>query len=580
MPIFDYRGADGRALLSDAYELGLWYTGNFANAGWRALTAEELGVASSHVDSGGFFTGEGLLDAQANILAKVEDGRIVKLAVAYTATNNGTDVADYSAMADDSYCHAFDYLLEAVRTFAIAHGISGREVLVTGYSLGAGAANTMAAERDDSWGGFYRDSDYLPAAVPKLTEVANVFNFGFENDVVHRVTGEGDKDANADSPTQGIVHNDVPYATTTDNIVLFNDTYANPLFPVAPFTLANVPEGWSAHLDGTEFNPVRLISGSHFYDYMEMDSTIVIAYLTEQLRGSVWVEDKQTSTSSHFGSLAFILGGDSADRLGDGRADDFLDGFGGDDLIRISRGNDAVHGGSGTDTVIVAGSVADYDVVRLADGTVYLHDRAGIYGLDELVSVERLKGDALLSPTYAVTRGGLDTSDLLGVDIGYVAHREGGAVADTLRASAAGERLFGLGGDDRLVGGAGDDLLVGGTGRDLISGGLGRNAMFGGAGNDHLLAGAGDDALSGGVGGDLFDFAGGLVGEDRITDFDMGEQGDDRMRFSRTDFADFQALVDHSRQVGEDLVIDGPHGAVTLVGYSFGQLTAGDVLFG
>jgi hypothetical protein len=575
VPIFDYKGQDARALIAEAQDLAT-HANNGIPAGWRVLTAQDLGVSADHVDSKGFFRGEGLLEAQATIMAKVDSSGVVRLCVCFEPTN-GADAPDYEAMADDSYALAFDYLLEAVKAYGQARGLGGEDVIVTGYSLGAGAANTMAAHKDDSWGGYYSQSDYLAFAVPKLTEIASVFNFGFENDVVHRITGEGDADANAASPLHGVQGNDRAYATSTDNIVLFNATYANPLFPAAGWTLGNLPEGWSAHLDGARFNPIRLIGGSHFYDFMERDSAIVIAHLPPELRQTVWVSDAQRSTSSHFGELAFILGSETGDLLGDGRSDDFLDGFGGDDRFRLSGGNDSVHGGAGTDTVVIGGKLADYTAIRLADGTVYLHDRTGANGLESLASVEQLATDGLLPTTYRISASGIDADGLGTVDLAWSAHREGGAGNDIL--SAAG-RLFGLDGDDRLNGRAGDDLLNGGAGRDILDGAGGVNWMFGEAGDDMLKAGVGDDHLSGGVGSDQFEFRRGLVGDDVITDFNAGEQGHDRILFNKAEFSSFQYVLDHSRQVGDDLVIDGANGSLTLLGTTAADLTASDFFFG
>lgn len=583
MPIFDYKGQDARAWIAEVYDLATASNlSSAAPAGWRNVTAEELGLGAERVDADGYFIGEGLAEAQALIQVKIVDGQIAKLAVNYRGTNSGGDVTDYGAMSDDTYALAFTYLLDAVRVWAPTQGLSGEDVVVTGYSLGAGAANTHAAHREDMWGGWYADSDYIAGAVPKVTELSNVFNLGFENDVVHRIVGEGDKDANAASPTHGLVGNDGPYRSTTDNIVLFNTTYANPLYPAATFTLANLAEGWSAHIDGLSTNPARIIGDSHFYDFMEMDSAIVIAALPEALRETIWVEDKYSSTSSHFGDMAFILGTETRDLLRDGRSDDFLDGFGGDDLISVSTGSDAVHGGAGTDTVIVQGDLDGFEAIRLSDGAVYLRELSGT-GFKELVSVERIQ-EGLLGQTFEVTRTGLQTSGaldgLLGLgDKGYVALREGGERGDTLMAAPRGERLFGQGGDDRLVGGLGDDLLHGGLGNDRLEAGAGRNFLLGAGGNDTLAGGRGEDTLSGGVGSDVFDFRAGLSGDDVITDFDLGEQGDDVIRFSRQDFASLGQMVDHSRQIGHDLVIDGPNGSVTLVGVTAADLSAADVQF-
>jgi triacylglycerol lipase len=164
--------------------------------------------------------------------------------------------------------------------------------------------------------------------------------------------------------------------------------------------------------------------------------------------------------------------------------------------------------------------------------------------------------------------------------VAYAAHREGGAGADALTGGGRADALFGLAGNDRLSGGNGDDLLVGGAGRDRLTGGNGADRLFGGAGDDLFVGGAGDDTMSGGFGSDLFDFRAGLAGDDVVTDFDMGEEGDDRLRFSRVDFASFAEVVAHAREDGDALVIEGENGSVRLMGLQLVDLTAADVIFG
>lgn len=71
----------------------------------------------------------------------------------------------------------------------------------------------------------------------------------------------------------------------------------------------------------------------------------------------------------------------------------------------------------------------------------------------------------------------------------------GGARADVLRGTPAGDDLRGLGGNDRLFGGDGADCLRGDAGRDRLSGGPGDDLLVGGTGIDVLLGEAGNDRL-------------------------------------------------------------------------------------
>ncbi len=108
----------------------------------------------------------------------------------------------------------------------------------------------------------------------------------------------------------------------------------------------------------------------------------------------------------------------------------------------------------------------------------------------------------------------------------------GGSGADQLRMGAGNDFVLGESGDDILEGGAGNDWLEGGTHQDLIYGGTGEDTINGGAGFDLIFGGAGHDRIDGGEQADnLFGDAGndtilGGGGLDRL----FGCSGDDLMR--------------------------------------------------
>ena len=605
MAIFDYKGRDARELINEAYGLTAYTSGQAFTVGlfdelgalvpsvittstppegWRELTPEELGLDDSRLDISGSFVGEGptfdgLLSSQAKVLGKFdENGNLTKVSFNIAATSFPfiTDIIDYIPMFDNSYIHSFDYLLEALRDHSINNGLTGEDVIVTGYSLGAGVANGMFQLKDEDWDGFYANSDYITAASPKISDSEGIYNIGFENDVVFRTGGKADNWI--DGAISALDGNDTPYGSTTDNIVLFDDTYSTPLWPYVQFSILN-PAGWVAHVEGALFNPVQRIMDSTFYDYIERDSTIVLSHLSDLTRPFVWVEDKNTATSDHFGTPAFLLGGSKSDKLSDGRSDDFLDGFAGDDEFRLSTGTDVVAGGEGRDKAAVLGNAGDYEAMRTSDGTLYLYDTTGKYGLKELSSVEQVvfagSVHGILDSTYTVTPTKLD--GFLWNDLSYSSVRQGGGGDDALTGTGARDRLFGLDGNDQLRAGAGNDLVAGGDGNDVLLGEAGNDALYGGVGNDLLNGGAGYDVLTGGVGSDQFVFTGSLFGQDRITDFDIHENGQDTIGFSADLFSSVEAILNAATQVGSDTVIAAGSSRVTLVGLDRTQLTADDL---
>ncbi len=343
MGFFDYRGQDNAELIGEAYALAAYTSvtiGTDVPEGWEVLSASDLGISSLRVDAYGYFTDDGgSVGGQAKVLVKRDaNGNIEKMSISYAATNELSDIYAYTDVYTGAYDNSFDYLIEAVADYAQDNGVSGSDVIITGYSLGGGATNAMADGRFRNADGFFADSDYIGFASPMITTGENVFNFGFENDAVYRLENGNE--------------------TSTDNLVLFNDDYSSPWFGAFGFSLANA-SAWSAHIDGfnNEEEIYNSIADSVFYDEMNPDSLVIVANLSNSER-STWVEPVNRVTGYHDGDDAFVLGNSGDDRLrGDG-GDDHIDGHAGDDVLDGRGGNDALHGGAGDDT-LTGGSGAD-----------------------------------------------------------------------------------------------------------------------------------------------------------------------------------------------------------------------------
>ena len=597
MGLFDYKGADARAAAIDAFAFAGYAQPKAVNgladvaaaaipgfkqyetlkAGWRDLTPDELGLSASTQDGYGNYTGETSRDPQARVLGHVgADGKVDAITLAFAGTSGPGDVADYFNLVRNQYMEEFRYLLDAVAAFGRGQGLTGEDVTVTGYSLGGGATNVLAQYSSLYAGGFFDEAHYFGFSSPNIYDNADrILNFGAENDVVYRSIGTSN-DSVPDGLIEALLNEDKPFESAADNVVLFNDLYANPLSPFGPFSIANLPGGWNAHLTGL-FSPViETITGSHFYDQTARDSVIVVSQLSDALRPVTWVGDVPRITSGHYGDPAFILGTAKDDLLMDGARDDFLEGFGGNDRFRLSGGNDAVHGGAGWDTAELSGAPGNYEAMRLSDGTVFLRDRTERNGVDELISVEQVRIGGL---GYDVGARGLESHSPFAADLRYASVREGGAGADRLVGTWRDDRLFGLGGDDRIEGGDGRDLLHGGAGNDMLLGGAGNDTLLGGAGDDHLVGGLGDDLLSGGTGNDLFDFTAARIGADRVTDFNAGAEGHDRLLFAAGSFASADAVIRAFHQDGEDAVLEWSAGSVRLLQTDVASLGSADILF-
>jgi Ca2+-binding RTX toxin-like protein len=186
-----------------------------------------------------------------------------------------------------------------------------------------------------------------------------------------------------------------------------------------------------------------------------------------------------------------------------------------DDTFTGVGAGDSIFGGTGNDTVVIAGG-----------GPVTLdlaNPLAFAAAPFTLVSVENV-----------TTSTGFDV--ILGNEVANILNGNGGTDA-----------LAGRGGNDSLIGGSGNDTLDGGAGTDTLEGGSDSDLMTGGVGADLLLAGSGDDTLSGGSDNDTLQ---GGDGNDVLT----GGQGDDLIFGG----------------VGND-IIDARFGADTIFGGSGGE---------
>ncbi|VEJ56457.1 hypothetical protein [Pragia fontium] len=530
MAIYDYKGKDGRHLVQTANDMIRYNQSgaeeeaiakqSLSDAGWRLLTPNEIGY-SGKVDKSGTYLGERLktLGAEAEVLGRFDDsGTLQQIGISFHGTGTRSQglwgqintISDIKSDLGLIFNHkdypkkAFNKLFKTIADYATENGLSGEDVLVTGHSLGGAAVNGMAALRHDNWNGFYENSEFIGfAAAYVYEEKDSVLNIGYENDPVHRVI----------SDSHGLQLKGVypELNGATNNMVIYNDFYAADNYPDGKFSILNFPS-WSAHMP-MAYKSLLQVSKSAFYEQMDLNSPIVIAGLSDELRDKVWVSDKASASSNHFGQSAFILGSENADLLQDGIRDDFLEGFEGDDRFRVSFGHNTVDGGAGNDTVEVAGELSQFSIARTKDGHLFIVNASSV---NDLVSVENVQFNA--GGAYSVTENGLAGINV----VGYEAIAEGTDGDDTMDVSGWGfggagddvivgqngvDYLIGGDGDDVLVGNGGNDILVGGLGNDKLYGGEGNDSLFGGAGNDILVGGAGADTLYGGMGFDIADYS-------------------------------------------------------------------------
>ncbi|WP_353979653.1 calcium-binding protein [Salinicola endophyticus] len=562
--------------------------------GWRAISPDELGLPADSVNVDGHYTvtspltGDLPTGPEVDLFGEYDDnGQLSRIAVSWVGTNSPVDVADYLQLNAGTIASQMEPFLSAVASFAQGNGLSGDDVLVTGYSLGGGYTNVMARFNDSLADGFFADSDYVGHAAPVIyDEGGEVINVGSENDIVHRAAGNQPTLEDAVAPTLPLLEGqDYDLASSTDNVILFDDAYASGSTYIPAFSLTN-PASWAAHVEGLVSDATTRIGTSAFYDLTHRDSVVIVSNLGALSRQSVWVEDKDTPVSSHAGASAFLIGTEFDDKIRDGVSNDFIDTMGGDDVIRLSTGFDAVDGGAGHDEVWLDGNASDWTAYRLGSGELFLESAES--GLKQLTDVEEITilGAGQAARHYAVETSHLEDTTYDPIpfsrffgqsdqDIRYTSAVEGTDADDTLSGSA----VFGGRGDDTLSGTDGDDLLVGGYGHDVLAGGMGDDRLYGAADDDVLIFTAGNDTLNGGHGDDRFVFAADASGTAIVEDFNKAYGETDSLVFDPSIFADEDAVLAASHEEGNDTVIDAGDFTVRLLGTSTSDLHAGDFLF-
>jgi Ca2+-binding RTX toxin-like protein len=235
-----------------------------------------------------------------------------------------------------------------------------------------------------------------------------------------------------------------------------------------------------------------------------------------------------------FGTAAsdFMSGDAGDDDIAGGAGRDLLFGFAGNDTLRGQGSHDTLDGGNGADTLLGGGG---RDILGGGDGVDMLRGNSGDDTLYGGAGNDSLYGDA---GDDSLVGGDGDDAYFVDVEDDTIEEEDGGGV-DTVYSTSSEywmganvENLYYIGDDDtwasgntlanHMYGGGGDDTLKGARGADTLFGGAGDDDLRGGRDDDRLTGGTGDDQLIGADGNDTFVF-GADFGDDRVSDFGVGQ---------------------------------------------------------
>ncbi|QHM77734.1 Lipase [Mixta theicola] len=533
MAIFDYQNKNDIALINDALTLNAYSTElagftldtsfqqRAAESGWKVLSAQDLSYSGSF-DQHNIFNGETLFywSAQVNVFGKYNDaGDLVSIGVCYWGTgdvkgvpgeqlNTMTDslhdilIALESEFSETYVSNAFGNLLSCVARLATENGLSGKDVIFSGMSLGGMAVNSTAmASANNAWDGFYEDSSYIAISSPvQNTYDDKVLNIGCENDPVYRAL-EG---TSINFPGTFFEH-DKPLDTCVNNLVIFNDYYGSEDFTI--LSIAGQTWGaWAGHDAVNYIEGLQSILNSLTYQITNRDSTVIVSRMSDEMREKTWVTDLNRFAEPHEGPT-FIFGSDKADLIAGGKGMDYLEGFAGDDSFRDAGGFNLIDGGAGYDLFDLQGEISKTSIAQLADGILAIKGADG--GITLLHDVEAIKEtywflwDNYL--TYEVTNEGLTLDGKLSLTYANTVHastersgeifapENGGFYVDQtswLVGSAQDTVMHGSHSSDVFICQQGDDIIYTNGGDDIIlltGNDIGNKTVYG-FGQDDKLA--------------------------------------------------------------------------------------------
>ena len=293
-----------------------------------------------------------------------------ELVVAFRGTDHLDDFQDYDNISlAKNYYKQFESLLDHVADYAREGDL---HVTFTGASLGGAVTNIVADLADRHWNKAFADADFVGISSPYLSHnrKANLFNFGFGNDIVYHLTPGSWTSGTRSMATKHVFLYENHNHLKTDNL---DDR-------VSPHHLVNYIEAVGA-LENLYFDDGKLVA-----DRLDMHSYVLFDHTRETLRAG---------RLQHPGDSPLTVIGESRDDRFYGASNhdhgshtEWFFGRGGNDKIFGRGDGDQLYGGFGND-VLIGGEGVDYSSGGAGNDTLYLENgrdtAAGGTGKDQFI---------------------------------------------------------------------------------------------------------------------------------------------------------------------------------------------------
>lgn len=514
---------------------------------WQEVPASELGISETI-----------LTDSHITLQAHYDsDNNIDKLSVVYSPTTEFGEVIQYLITARNDIAENITSPLESIKEYAESLNLTGEDVIVTGYSVGGTYANIMAENAETIADGFFNNSDYIAYNSLYIYENSDlIYNVGYEDSQFYGVQ-------NQENQYMDNIYQE--FSNSSDNIVLFDDTYAsNP----QPYIITDFSKFWDTSI-------IEITTESSYYSLMNQDSVVIIDDLSSDNQADTWVGDY-----AHTDSAAFVIGTDNNDLLFGNDKGDYIDAGAGDDSIRTGSGADRVDGGEGSDTVWVEGTADDWNIYQLDETTYFISnlDGSNLKHLENVESVYFIGGDETVNLSEVTlsdsTNAHQDADHPWFNYDAYLGEIWGNIIEDNVILASGFQSTYGQymydyemypPNDSRYLMDA-ETLAHGSSHNDIISG---SGALYGAEGNDGIFIHEGTQLATGGIGSDTFFFVDNALS---VTITDFNDYGDNDVLLFDTSDIEFESqfdslddIKDHTTQVGDDVVIsDGAEYNITI----------------